>query len=152
MTIANSRMSRSDIWFSLQSVEVLFSTPLERVINLSIAVLLIVLVAAIYWYAVRPLPETSGDLAAPVSASAAVSRDALGVPHIQAANWEDAVFLQGFVTAQDRMWQMDALRRLAAGELAEVIGKQAVESDEESRRLRLGRIAEEDERTMPASD
>ena len=133
-------------------MEVLFSTPLERVINLSIAVLLIVLVAAVYWYAVRPLPETSGDLAAPVSASATVSRDALGVPHIQAANWEDAVFLQGFVTAQDRMWQMDALRRLAAGELAEVIGKQAVESDEESRRLRLGRIAEEDERTMPAAD
>ena len=51
-------------------------------------------------------------------ARATVARDALGVPHIFAANWEDAVFLQGFVTAQDRLWQMDALRRLAAGELS----------------------------------
>ena len=46
---------------------------------------------------------------------------------------EDAMFLQGFVTAQDRMWQMDALRRLAAGELAEVVGKTALESDREAR-------------------
>ena len=49
----------------------------------------------------------------------------------QAASWEDAIFLQGYVTAQDRMWQMDALRRLAAGELAEVVGKAALESDQE---------------------
>jgi penicillin amidase len=47
------------------------------------------------------------------------------VPHINAASLEDAMFLQGFVTAQDRMWQMDALRRLASGELAEVLGKAA---------------------------
>ena len=69
-------------------------------------------------------------------------RDALGVPHISAASWEDAIFLQGYVTAQDRMWQMDALRRLAAGELAEVVGPSALEQDQESRRLRLSRIAE----------
>ena len=115
----------------------MFSTPLERAINLSIAVLLIVLAGAVYWYAIRPLPETSGDLAAPVSANATILRDALGVPHIQAANWRDTIFLQGYATAQDRMWQMDALRRLAAGELAEVIGKQALASDEEARRMRL---------------
>ncbi len=62
------------------------------------------------------------------------------------------MFLQGFVTAQDRMWQMDALRRLAAGEVAEVVGRQALESDEEARRLRMARIAEEDERSMPTAD
>src|SRR5579863_2320403 len=100
----------------------LFSTPALRAINLSIAVLLIALASATYWYAWRPLPQTSGEMTAPISAPATVSRDALGVPHIQAATVEDAIFLQGFVTAQDRMWQMDALRRLAAGELAEVIG------------------------------
>jgi penicillin amidase len=131
---------------------VLFSTPLLRAINLSIAVLLIALLAAIYWFAWRPLPDTSGEISAPVTARATVSRDGLGVPHIAAAAWEDAIFLQGFVTAQDRMWQMDALRRLAAGELAEVVGKQALESDEESRRLRLARIADEQERTMPPAD
>ena len=121
----------------------LFSTPLLRAINLSIAVLLVALLAAIYWFAWRPLPETSGEIAAPISAKATVSCDALGVPHIQAASWQDAIFLQGFVTAQDRMWQMDALRRLAAGQLAEVVGKQALASDEEAHRLRLGRIAQE---------
>jgi penicillin amidase len=131
---------------------VLLSTPLLRVINLSIAVLVFALVAAAYWFAWRPLPDTSGEIPAPISARATISRDALGVPHIRAATIEDAIFLQGFVTAQDRLWQMDALRRLAGGELAEVVGKQALETDEESRRLRLGRIAEESEQSMPAAD
>jgi penicillin G amidase len=131
---------------------VLFSNRLERAINLSIAVLLVVLAGAVYWYVVRPLPETSGELTAPVAANAAISRDALGVPHIEASSWQDAIFLQGYATAQDRMWQMDALRRLAGGELAEVIGKQALTSDEEARRLRLGRIADEAERTIPEAD
>lgn len=129
-----------------------FSTPLLRAINLSIAVLLIALLAAVYWYAWRPLAQTSGEISAPVSAHAAVSRDAIGVPHINAAAWEDAIFLQGYVTAQDRLWQMDALRRLAAGELAEVVGKQALSSDQEARRLRLAALARDAEQTMPASD
>jgi penicillin G amidase len=131
---------------------VLFTSPLLRAINLSIAVLVVALLTAIYWFAWRPLPEVSGEIAAPVSAKAMIARDALGVPHIEAATWQDAIFLQGYATAQDRMWQMDALRRLAAGELAEVIGKAAIESDQESRRLRLARIADEAERTMAEAD
>jgi penicillin G amidase len=131
---------------------VFFSTPLLRAINLSIAVLLIVLLAATYWYAWRPLPETSGEIGAPVAAKATVARDAIGVPHINAGSLDDAIFLQGYVTAQERMWQMDALRRLAAGELAEVLGKSLLETDEEARRMRLARIAEEQERTMPAAE
>jgi penicillin amidase len=131
---------------------VFFSTPLLRAINLSIAVLLAALLAATYWYAWRPLPEISGEIGAPVAARATVARDAIGVPHINAASLEDAMFLQGYVTAQDRMWQMDALRRLASGELAEVLGKALLESDEEARRMRLARIAEAQERAMPAAE
>jgi penicillin amidase len=131
---------------------VLFSTPLLRAINLSIAVLLMALLVAVYWFMWRPLPETSGEIAAPVSAQATIARDALGVPHVAAGSWEDAIFLQGFATAQDRMWQMDALRRLAGGELAEVVGKAGLESDQESRRLRLGAIADESERGMTPED
>jgi len=126
----------------------LFHTPLLRAINLSIAVLLVALAGAVYWVAWRPLPQTSGEIAAPVSAPATVSRDTLGEPHISAASWEDAIFLQGYVTAQDRMWQMDALRRLAAGELAEVVGPAALNQDQESRRLRLSRIAEAQAKTL----
>lgn len=128
------------------------SNPLLRAINLSIAVLLVALVAATYWYAWRPLAQTSGRISAPVSAMATITRDALGVPHIEAATWQDAIFLQGFVTAQDRMWQMDALRRLAAGQLAEIVGRQALASDEDARRLRLERLAEQQEKSMPAAD
>ncbi|MBZ5603990.1 MAG: penicillin acylase family protein [Acidobacteriia bacterium] len=114
--------------------------------------MLIALSGAVYWYAWRPLAQTTGEITAPVSAEATVARDAIGVPHITAANWEDAIFLQGYVTAQDRLWQMDALRRLAAGELAEVVGQQALASDQESRRLRLARLADNAVESMPAAD
>ena len=114
--------------------------------------MLIALLGAVYWYAWRPLPEVSGEIAAPVSGEATIVRDALGVPHIEGASWEDTIFLQGYTTAQDRMWQMDALRRLAGGELAEVLGKAALESDQEARRWRLPQIAEEADRSMPAAD
>ncbi len=121
---------------------------LLRVFNLSIAVLLIVLLGTAYWYAWRPLPQTSGQISAPISAEAHITRDAKGVPHIQAASWEDAIFLQGYAMAQDRLWQMDGLRRRAAGELAEVVGKTALESDSEARRMNLRRIAERQERAL----
>jgi penicillin amidase len=123
-----------------------------KFINLSIAVLLVLGLGAVYWFVYRPLPKTSGQIAAPISAQAVVERDALGVPHISAAQWEDAIFLQGYVTAQDRLWQMDALRRLAAGELSEVLGASTLELDREARGLRLRRVAEQHVRTLPAGD
>ena len=122
---------------------------LLRVFNLSIAVLLIALLGAAYWYAWRPLPQTSGQIGAPISAEARIARDAKGVPHIQAASWEDAIFLQGYAMSQDRLWQMDGLRRRASGELAEIVGRAALESDQEARRMNLRRIAERQERALP---
>jgi len=121
---------------------------LLRVFNLSIAVLLLALLGAAYWYAWRPLPQTSGQISAPISAEARIARDAKGVPHIQAASWEDAIFLQGYAMAQDRLWQMDGLRRRAAGELAEIVGPPALESDREARRMNLRRIADTQERAL----
>ncbi len=125
-----------------------FHTPLLKAINLSIAVLALAVLAAVYWYAWRSLPQTSGTLRAPLGARATIQRDQRGVPHITAASWQDAIFLQGYATAQDRLWQMDALRRLAAGELAEVVGKAALDSDEESHRWRMARTAEGQERQL----
>jgi penicillin amidase len=113
-----------------------------RLINICAAILLLLAAIAVYWYAFRPLPKTSGEIAAPVSAPAAIKRDARGIPHIEASSWQDAIFLQGFVTAQDRLWQMDVLRRLGAGDLAEVFGSGALGADEESRRMRMRAIAE----------
>jgi penicillin amidase len=125
---------------------------LVKAINLSIAVLLIAFLIVVYWVAYRPLPETSGQIAAPVSTNATIVRDAKGVPHITASSWEDAIFLQGFVTAGDRLWQMDALRRLAAGDLAEVVGPAALEADRDARRLRIRQAAEHSLHTLPAAD
>ncbi|HTW63883.1 MAG TPA: penicillin acylase family protein [Bryobacteraceae bacterium] len=123
-----------------------------KFINLSIAVLLVLGLAVVYWFAYRTLPKTSGQIAAPISARATVVRDAIGVPHISAARWEDAIFLQGYVTAQDRLWQMDALRRLASGQLSEVLGPSTLALDEEARRLRLWRAADQDERSLAGTD
>ncbi len=113
-------------------------------INVSIAVLAIVLGVAVYWYAFRPLPQTSGEISAPIENTATINRDARGVPHIEAQSWQDAIFLQGYATAQDRLWQMDVLRRFGAGDLATVFGAAAVPSDERSRRMRMRSIAEMD--------
>ncbi|MGA2773008.1 MAG: penicillin acylase family protein, partial [Bryobacteraceae bacterium] len=120
--------------------------------NFAIAILLAVALALVYWYAWRPLPQRSGAIDAPIDASAAVSFDALGVPHIRAASQEDALFVQGYVTAQDRLWQMDALRRYAGGDLAEILGPAGLDSDRESRRLRLRRIAEDAYVALPPED
>ena len=120
--------------------------------NLGIAIALAGALALVCWYAWRPLPQRSGRIAAPLSAAATVSFDNLGVPHIRAANQEDALFLQGYVTAQDRLWQMDGLRRFAAGDLAEILGQAGLESDRDARRLRIRRIAEAGYATLPAAD
>ncbi len=119
-----------------------------RFINVTIAVLVVLAAVAVYWYAVRPLPKTSGEIVAPVKDRAAIKRDARGVPHIEASSWQDAIFLQGYVTAQDRLWQMDTLRRFGAGELAEVFGKSALPLDERSRRMQMRAIAELDARKL----
>jgi penicillin G amidase len=120
--------------------------------NIAVLIALILLVAAVYWYAWRPLPQTSGALDAPVSKPVSIARDALGVPHISAASVEDALFAQGFATAQDRLWQMEGLRRLAAGRLAEILGPGFIERDREARRYRLARIAEQHARDLPQTE
>lgn len=123
-----------------------------KFINLSIAVLIVLLAAAILWFMWRPMPKTSGTIQAPVSRPARVVRDSLGVPHIEAATIEDALFLQGYVTAQDRLWQMDSIRRYAAGELSEVVGPAALELDRDSRRLRMRRVAREQTARLSPAD
>ncbi len=69
--------------------------------------------------------------------SAVVVFDERRVPHIFAANLSDALFLQGYVTARDRLWQMDISARSAAGRLAEVLGPSLLERDKLQRRRGL---------------
>ncbi|MGC2709263.1 MAG: penicillin acylase family protein [Candidatus Sulfotelmatobacter sp.] len=101
----------------------------------------IILVGAIgtaYFIARSALPQLDGTvtlkgLSAPVN----VIRDNHGVPTIEAATLEDVFFAQGFVTAQDRLWQMDIMRRFGAGELSEILGESTLKIDREQRILGL---------------
>lgn len=125
---------------------------LLQAVNALLVLAAVAAAGAVYWYLWRPMPRTSGEMQAPVAGKTIIVRDARGVPHITAASVDDAMFAQGFVTAQDRMWQMDAVRRLAAGELAEVAGAAVLEADLTARRLRLRRIAEQDYRSMDIAE
>jgi penicillin amidase len=125
---------------------------LVRIVNIVVALVVLLLAITIYWYAFRPLPKTSGELKAPVSGAATIERDERGIPHIEASSLQDALFLQGYATAQDRLWQMDVLRRFAVGELAEVFGRDALPADEEARRMRIGVIAQTQASALPPKE
>jgi penicillin G amidase len=102
-------------------------------------VLLIVIVTAIgyaYHMAQSALPQLDGRL--PInglSAAVTVTRDTHGVPTIEASSLDDCFFAQGYVTAQDRLWQMDVMRRYASGELSEILGADTLKVDREQRIL-----------------
>ncbi len=86
----------------------------------------------------RALPDYGADLkieglASPVE----VYRDSTGVPHIYAESEADLYRVVGYVMAQDRMWQMDLLRRVTTGRLAEIFGADLVEVDLLMRALRI---------------
>src|SRR4029077_20023125 len=73
-----------------------------------------------------------------------VDRDSYGVPHVWAQNAHDLFYLQGYVTAQDRLFQMDLYRRAAAGRLSEVLGEPTIEADKAMRTLGFARVAEQE--------
>lgn len=77
-----------------------------------------------------------------LSDSVIVDRDEYGIPHIEADNIYDGVFAQGFVEAQDRLWQMEYRRRFANGNLAEILGEDAVGIDTTFRTLGINRAAQ----------
>ncbi|HXH69337.1 MAG TPA: penicillin acylase family protein [Pyrinomonadaceae bacterium] len=70
-----------------------------------------------------------------------VRRDGRGIPYIEAKSEADLYFAQGFVTAQDRLWQMDLLRRVAGGETAEIFGSSVLEEDKRWRKFGFAKIA-----------
>jgi len=76
---------------------------LLKYINTLIALALVTALAAVYWCVYRPLPDTSGVVETFVSRNVVVTRDSLGTPHIAAESIDDALFAQGYVTAQDRL-------------------------------------------------
>src|SRR5689334_9436790 len=103
------------------------SSVLRVLFWLSLGALLLLACAVGYGYYVThsALPPLDGHLqVAGLSAPVTVTRDSQGVPTIEAATLEDLFYAQGYVTAQDRLWKMDVMRRFAGGELSEILGEE----------------------------
>jgi penicillin amidase len=108
--------------------------------RLTLAVVLLILAAAAFvaWSLYRIQPQRSGTLElAGLQAPVAVRYDERGVPHIRAENEADLYRALGYVHAQDRLFQMEIVRRLAQGELAEVLGSKLLDTDRLFRTLGL---------------
>ena len=101
--------------------------------------------SAAYLVLRRPLPKMRGEERLPgLEGEVEIIRDALGVPHISANSLADLYFAQGYVHAQDRLWQMELNRRVASGRLSELFGEVTLEADRFLRRIGLRRAAEQD--------
>jgi penicillin amidase len=112
-----------------------------RVFLWAVLILILVLASALalaYFAVHSALPQLDGNLRVKgLSSTVKVTRDGHGVPVIEAQSLEDLFFAQGYVTAQDRLWQMDVMRRFGAGELSEILGADLLPVDREQRILGL---------------
>jgi penicillin amidase len=121
-----------------------------------LALVLVVAFVALLWLrstAQFALPVLDGDLhVAGLSSPVTVLRDGHGVPHIQAASQQDLFQAQGYVAAQDRLWQMDAFRRNANGDLAEILGPSLVKHDRVQRVFQFRSTAQRIYANLPADD
>ena len=109
---------------------------------LAIVTLAAVAAVAIYLTLRASLPLIEGEIAAPtLHGAATIARDEQGTPTIRAASRRDVAFATGYAHGQDRFFQMDLMRRAAAGELAELLGKPVLDLDEKYRIHGFRRIA-----------
>ena len=116
---------------------------LLRVLLIVIVVIAITAAGAGAYLIRRAFPVTSGRLAvAGLQEPVEVIRDRWGIPHVFARNTHDLLFAQGYVHAQDRLWQMELNRRAASGRLSEVSGRATLETDRFLRTIGLRRAAE----------
>ncbi|MCQ4348873.1 penicillin acylase family protein [Pseudomonas stutzeri] len=128
--------------------------PLRRVL-VALLGLLVLGATGGSFYLGEQRPQRSGELSLPgLGAPVAVRFDAQGVPHIRADSEADLYRALGYLHAQERLFQMELLRRLARGELAEILGAGLVDTDRLFRSLRLGEraaaMAAAEDKTAPA--
>lgn len=115
-----------------------------RWVGFAVAVLLLAAIGTATWLVLGSLPTKNGEitLQSPgLSQQVTVGRDAAGIVTITAANESDGYFALGFVHAQDRLFQMEMMRRLGAGRLSEIVGELGLRSDKVMRTLGLARQA-----------
>jgi penicillin amidase len=109
-----------------------------------IVLLLAFIVGAIYLWLNNTAPTYNGSLQfASIKDSTHVIYDNYGVPHIYASNAKDAYFSLGYTHAQERLFQMDIIRRLSQGKLAEILGPSLISTDKKMRTLGFSKMAKE---------
>ena len=117
---------------------------LKHYIVAAVAVVVLLPLAVVHGILRDSLPRLDGTLpAAGLTAPVKIERDHLGVVTLEAANRVDLAYATGFVHGQDRFFQMDLSRRLAAGELSELFGKVALDQDQRTRLFRFRKLARE---------
>ncbi|NYE59609.1 penicillin amidase [Duganella sp. 1224] len=122
-------------------------------ILLAALILLVLAVLGAWWYLRGSLAQLEGTRqAAGLETTASVARDAHGVPVISGGSRGDVAYATGFVHAQERFFQMDLLRRVAAGELSELFGDRALPLDKSHRLHRFRARGELALKSMPAAD
>ena len=105
-----------------------------RWIGWLLAMVVLLACGVVWWFVYRPLPQMDGAVkVAGLQREVTVERDGWGVPHIRAASVPDMVEAEGYVMAQDRLWQMDLLRRAAKGQLSEILGNSTLKIDKQFR-------------------
>ena len=110
---------------------------------LTLILLLALIGGAGYWWLLQGLPVIDGERrVAGLEAPVEILRDAHAIPHISGETMEDVIFAQGYVHAQDRLWQLEFQRRVGAGRLAEIVGADALPTDKFMRMLGFYRLAE----------
>ncbi len=103
-----------------------------------------------FWAARSRVPERGevAELVEGLTGPVRVVFDANGIPHVEAGSTEDLWFVQGYLHARERFFQMELGRRMAAGRLAELVGRSAVNLDRKTRTWRLATIAQQQRRTL----
>ena len=104
-----------------------------------------------YLFMRRPLAKKAGTLRLQgLHEPVEIITDRYGVPHIYARDEEDLYFAQGYMHAQERLWQMELNRRVGSGRLSEIFGEIAIEADRFARRLGMHRAAAAEVPRLPA--
>jgi penicillin amidase len=123
-----------------------------KIAAIGLAVLFLAAVAFVAWHVHTKQPLRSGTVAVPsLQAAVSVAYDERGVPHIHAENEADMYRALGFVQAQDRLFQMEMIRRLSRGQLAEILGPDLVEVDRLFRTLGIDAHARQSAAAMDRS-
>lgn len=118
-------------------------TRILKWIGMILLLAVLILLAAFAWYRSASQPQIDGSMKLQgIAAAVDIVRDAEGIPHIYAQSAGDAYFALGFAHAQDRLWQLEMNRRIAAGRMAEILGPNALDTDRFLRTLGVQRNAE----------